>query len=147
MVHSRNDNRQWKRKVLGEKIFPRHATSALVQLMSPLFRSVARRWFLTCYKPIPRNIPEERRPARVNSSIKNSIQIQSILNKLVRNCSILFRPLSRSSAKEQRYRLSSNERTNEARAPQCNSKAWCTNRPRVIFSVQGYILGRGNSLF
>ena len=36
-------------------------------------------------QPMPRNIPEERRPARVNLSIKNSVQIQSNLNKLARN--------------------------------------------------------------
>jgi len=34
----------------GKKICPLHATSAPVQLMSPLFRGVARGWLLICYK-------------------------------------------------------------------------------------------------
>jgi hypothetical protein len=67
---------------------------------------------LTNDQPTPLNIPEQRRPVRVNLSIKNSIQMQGNLNKLVQNCSILFYSDDH-RAVQQRNKGTGYHRTNE----------------------------------
>jgi hypothetical protein len=154
MVHSGNDNRQRKRKVLGGKnlsascdFCPGTADVSALQgrrtaLIATLLQTTNQcRATSLKSEDLSVSIYPSKIPCRYKVTWTSCGE--SVLSYFIPTIIKQFSKGTKGHATIQR----TNERTNEARTAQCNSKAWCTNRRRFIFSVQGYILGQGNSLF